>query len=82
MNDRDRPICGCNEEEFNRAIDTNDRLRQGLEKLARAYPDISKDEYVDEMLRLFREAGVFLSRGELEKLLVVRRRKIMSKKEQ
>ena len=58
---------------FNTALDTNERLKRGLGDLACAYPNLTQDEYVDEMLRLFKEAGVFLTREELEKLLMLRR---------
>lgn len=58
---------------FNTALDTNERLKRGLDDLADAYPNITQDEYVDEMLRLFKEAGIFLTRDELEKLLMLRR---------
>ena len=44
-----------------------------LSSIRRAYPNLTQDEYVDEMLRLFKEAGVFLTREELEKLLMLRR---------
>ena len=43
-------------------------------RVARAYPDMTKDEYVEEMLCLFKEAGLFLTRIQLEKLLALRRR--------
>lgn len=58
---------------FNTALDTNERLKRGLDDLVCAYPNLTQDEYVDEMLRLFKEAGVFLTREELEKLLMLRR---------
>lgn len=62
------------EETFNRELDSNERLKSGLDRLARAYPDMTKDEYVEEMLCLFKEAGLFLTRIQLEKLLALRRR--------
>lgn len=43
-----------------------------LSSIRSAYPNLTQDEYVDEMLRLFKEAGVFLTREELEKLLMLR----------
>ena len=42
-----------------------------LSSIRSAYPNLTQDEYVDEMLRLFKEAGVFLTREELEKLLML-----------
>lgn len=58
---------------FNTALDTNERLKRGLYDLACAYPELTQDEYVDEMLRLFKQAGLFLTREELETLLMLRR---------
>ena len=58
---------------FNTALDTNERLKRGLDDLACAYPELTQDEYVDEMLRLFKQAGLFLTREELETLLMLRR---------
>ena len=52
---------------------TNERLKRGLDDLACAYPELTQDEYVDEMLRLFKQAGLFLTREELETLLMLRR---------
>lgn len=58
---------------FNEVIDSNTQLKEGLDRLARNYSDMTKQEYIDEMLLLFNEAGIFLTRSELEKLLLLRR---------
>lgn len=57
---------------FNKAIDTDERLKNGLDRLARSIPDMTKEEYKKEMLLLFEEAGIFLEYAELEKLLLLR----------
>ena len=58
---------------FNEVIDSDTQLKAGLDRLARNYSEMTKQEYMDEMLLLFNEAGIFLTRSELEKLLLLRR---------
>lgn len=57
---------------FNEVIDSNTQLKAGLDRLARNYSEMTKQEYMDEMLLLFQEAGIFLTESELEKLLLLR----------
>lgn len=57
---------------FNEVIDSNTQLKAGLDRLARNFSEMTKQEYEDEMLLLFHEAGIFLTKDELEKLLLLR----------
>ena len=61
-------------ETFNRELDSNERLKNGLDRLARAYPDMTKDEYVEEMFCLSKGAGLFPPRFQLKNRLAPRRR--------
>ena len=69
---------------FNQAIDTDARLKEGLNRLALSMAGLSREEYVDEMLLLFKEAGIFLTQSELERLLVLRRQtdRMLAEREQ
>ena len=58
---------------FNMAVDGDKRLTDGLDGLAGRISDMTKEEYTEEMLLLFREAGIFLTGPELKKLLLLRR---------
>lgn len=57
---------------FNAVMDNNQRLNEGLLELAKRYGSLSEQEYIEEMLRLFREAGLDLTAEELQTLLKLR----------
>ncbi len=58
---------------FNAALDTDARLRAGLERLNATLPEVGRETFAEELLLLFEEAGFFLTRSELERLLAMRR---------
>lgn len=58
---------------FNRALDTNSTIREGLRKLAEQLPQITEADYVAGVLRLFHNAGLELSEREFRMLLLLRR---------
>lgn len=58
---------------FNAALDTDVRLRAGLERLNATLPEVGRETFAEELLLLFEEAGIFLTRSELERLLAMRR---------
>lgn len=57
---------------FNRVLDTDHRLRDGIARLAEQYPRITQEEHTRQMLALFSEAGLQLSEKELQTLLALR----------
>lgn len=58
---------------FNRALDTNQRLCDGMAELTRQYPYLSEKEYTEKMLALFSQAGLELTESDLRVLLAMRR---------
>lgn len=57
---------------FNYELDTNEALKVTLLKLSLSHNKMKKEEYLSELLRLFREEGVDLSLKELDMLLLLR----------
>ena len=57
---------------FNKAMDTNRQLSDGMLKLIQRYGSLTEQEYTGEMLALFREAGLDLTAEELYTLLKLR----------
>lgn len=58
---------------FNRKLDTDQQLRDGMTELAKQFPYLSEKEYTEKMLVLFSQAGLELSEHELHVLLAIRR---------
>ena len=52
--------------------DTNQQLSDGLLKLIKQYGSLTERQYTEEMLDLFREAGLDLTAAELYTLLKLR----------
>lgn len=59
-------------EKFNYELDTNEALKGTLLKLSLSRNKMKKEEYLSELLRLFREEGVDLTLKELDMLLLLR----------
>lgn len=57
---------------FNAVMDHNQWLNEGLLELTKRYGSFTEQEYTEEMLRLFREAGLDLTPEELQTLLKLR----------
>ena len=57
---------------FNYELDTNEALKGTLLKLSLSRNKMKKEEYLSELLRLFREEGVDLTLKELDMLLLLR----------
>ena len=57
---------------FNYELDTNQKLKRGLEALAEQMPHITQEKYRARMLELFKESGLELDEKELEMLLLLR----------
>lgn len=57
---------------FNYELDTNEALKGVLLKLSLSRNKMKKEEYLSELLRLFREEGVDLTLKELDMLLLLR----------
>lgn len=58
---------------FNRTLDTNRRLRDGMAELTKQYPVLSEKAYTEKLLALFSQAGLELTEEELHVLLAMRR---------
>lgn len=58
---------------FNQALDTDKTLQIGILELAEQVPHITEADYIDGVLRLFRNAGLDLSEQEFRTLLLLRR---------
>ena len=59
---------------FNYELDSNERLKIALKDLSLARSGMSKEKYLSEMLRLFRQEGLDLSLKELDMLLLMRQK--------
>lgn len=57
---------------FNAVMDNSQRLNDGLLELTKRYGSLTEQEYIQEMLGLFREAGLDLTADELNTLLMLR----------
>ena len=57
---------------FNYELDTNEKLKKGLNELTEQLPYLTEGEYREAMLALFRESGLELDSKELEMLLLLR----------
>lgn len=57
---------------FNWALDTDEELQAGIFRLTERFPALTEAEYADEMLALFRRAGLDLSCKDLHMLLALR----------
>ena len=57
---------------FNYELDTNERLKEGLKKLALCKNDISRTEYLSQVLSLFSQEGLDLTLKEFDMLLLLR----------
>ena len=57
---------------FNYELDTNERLKEELKKLALCKTDISRTEYLSQVLSLFSQEGLDLTLKEFDMLLLLR----------
>ena len=57
---------------FNYELDTNAKLKEQLKKLSLCRNDISKTEYLSQMLSLFGKEGLDITLKELDMLLLLR----------
>lgn len=57
---------------FNYELDTNAKLKKQLKKLSLCRNDISKTEYLSQMLSLFGQEGLDITLKELDMLLLLR----------
>lgn len=57
---------------FNYELDTNAKLKEQLKKLSLCRNDISKTEYLSQMLSLFGQEGLDITLKELDMLLLLR----------
>ena len=57
---------------FNYELDTNEKLKKGLNELTEQLPNLTEGEYREAMLALFRASGLELDSKELELLLLLR----------
>lgn len=57
---------------FNYELDTNEKLKEELKKLALCRNDITKTEYLSGMLALFAKEGLDITLKELDMLLLLR----------
>lgn len=57
---------------FNYELDTNKKLKEAVCNLSMSCNKMKKEEYLSELLRLFREEGVDLTLKELDMLLLLR----------
>ena len=55
------------------ALDTNQDLRDGMARLAEQFSQLTEEEYTNQALNLFRQAGLDLTGEELKMLLALRR---------
>lgn len=58
---------------FNWALDTDRELQDGIAKLAEEFPNLTEESYTQNVLELFRKAGLELSMEDLKILLALRR---------
>ena len=58
---------------FNWALDPNQDLRDGMARLAEQFSQLTEEEYTNQALNLFRQAGLDLTGEELKMLLALRR---------
>lgn len=54
-------------------LDTNKKLRDSLYTLAQRYNISTENEYIERYLNLLGQEGIFLTKDELKKLLILRR---------
>lgn len=59
---------------FNYELDTNENLKTALKNLSLRRSEMSKNEYIIELLSLFNEEGFDLSLKELDMLLLLRKK--------
>ncbi len=59
---------------FNYELDTNENLKTALKNLSLRRSEMSKNEYLIELLSLFNEEGFDLSLKELDMLLLLRKK--------
>lgn len=57
---------------FNYELDTNERLKEELKKLALCRNDMTRAEYLSEILSLFGREGLDLTLKEFDMLLLLR----------
>ena len=57
---------------FNYELDTNESLKEELKKLALCKNDISRTEYLSQVLSLFSQEGLDLTLKEFDMLLLLR----------
>lgn len=58
--------------QFNYELDTNEKLKDSLKKLALCRNDTAKKEYLSNMLSLFSQEGLDITLKELDMLLLLR----------
>ena len=59
---------------FNRELKKNDKLKNKLNELSLKYKDKEKEEYINELLKIFGDEGIDISSKELKTLLSLRRK--------
>lgn len=59
---------------FNHLLDTDKALQNGMQELAEQIPHITEADYIAGILRLFRNAGLELSKQEFRTLLLLRKK--------
>ena len=57
---------------FNYELDTNEKLKEELKKLALCRNDMTRTEYLSRMLSLFGQEGLDISLKEFDMLLLLR----------
>ena len=57
---------------FNYELDTNEKLKEELKKLALCRSDITRAEYLSKILSLFNKEGLDLTLKEFDMLLLLR----------
>lgn len=58
---------------FNRALDTDEALQDGMAELAEQFPHLTEEDYTARLLCLLHNAGLDITIGEFKTLLVLRR---------
>lgn len=60
-------------ERFNRVLDTNETLQDGMAELAAQLPHLTDEDYTARLLRLLHNAGLEITVEEFKTLLALRR---------
>lgn len=60
-------------EHFNRVLDTDKNLQDGLADLAVQFPHLTEEDYTARLIQLLHDAGLDITVGEFKTLLALRR---------